>query len=43
MAGFVGKGAKDPLVPSSRANRGLESAVTGPLLFPVDYDYNDLL
>ncbi|KAJ7927900.1 hypothetical protein B0H13DRAFT_2312076 [Mycena leptocephala] len=42
MAGFVGKGAKDPLIATSRANRGLESEVTGPLLFPVDYDYHDL-
>ncbi|KAK7031882.1 hypothetical protein R3P38DRAFT_2522164, partial [Favolaschia claudopus] len=42
MADFVNyKGAKDPLTPSSRDNRGAEGEITGPLLFPVDYDYND--
>ncbi|KAJ7173698.1 hypothetical protein C8R46DRAFT_1189872 [Mycena filopes] len=41
MAGFIGKGAKDPLVATSRHNRGPEGEVTGPLIFPVDYDYND--
>lgn len=41
MAGFVGKGAKDPLVPTSRHNRGLEGEATGPLIFPVDYDYTN--
>ncbi|KAJ7025188.1 hypothetical protein C8F04DRAFT_1191757 [Mycena alexandri] len=41
MVEFIGKGAKDPLVATSRHNRGLESDVTGPLLFPVEYDYSD--
>ncbi|KAF8189080.1 hypothetical protein K438DRAFT_1473351, partial [Mycena galopus ATCC 62051] len=42
MADFVSySGAKDPLVASSRDNRGAEGEVTGPLIFPVDYDYND--
>ncbi|KAF8183460.1 hypothetical protein K438DRAFT_1974943 [Mycena galopus ATCC 62051] len=42
MVDFVNfPGAKDPLVASSRNNRGAEGEVTGPLIFPVDYDYTD--
>ncbi|KAF7372465.1 hypothetical protein MVEN_00108100 [Mycena venus] len=42
MVDFVNfPGAKDPLVASSRDNRGAEGEVTGPLIFPVDYDYTD--
>ncbi|KAJ6453691.1 hypothetical protein DFH09DRAFT_1298221 [Mycena vulgaris] len=41
MVGWIGKNAKPPLDASSRVHRGLEGDVTGPLLFPVDYDHND--
>ncbi|KAJ6605158.1 hypothetical protein DFH09DRAFT_1353728 [Mycena vulgaris] len=41
MVGWIGKNAKPPLDTSSRVHRGLEGDVTGPLLFPVDYDHND--
>ncbi|KAJ7123861.1 hypothetical protein C8R43DRAFT_958999 [Mycena crocata] len=40
---WIEKSLTAPLSPSSRVNRGIEGDVTGPLLFPVDYDYNDLV
>jgi hypothetical protein len=44
MADFVNyPGAKDPLVGPSCTNRGAEGEVTGPLIFPVDYNYADLM
>ncbi|KAJ6448152.1 hypothetical protein C8R45DRAFT_1134461 [Mycena sanguinolenta] len=43
MADFLNyPGAKDPLVASSRKNRGAEGEVTRPYIFPVDYDHKDL-
>ncbi|KAJ6589554.1 hypothetical protein B0H19DRAFT_1249085 [Mycena capillaripes] len=41
MVGFLPKGVNESLVASSRSNRGPEGEVTGPFIFPVDYDYKN--
>ncbi|KAJ7689716.1 hypothetical protein B0H17DRAFT_849093, partial [Mycena rosella] len=41
MVEWVPKGTKEPLIATSRVNRGIEGEVTGPLICPVDYDLAD--